>query len=129
MALWRGGVSYERGTPVVTRTLPDFYGEGRQGRKLPPAEQRLGEIDGCGSCHPRVLGGTVHGERSERGSSLETEFFIDNILVRIHLIIVMIRWTGLAPWEFEFGLHCPVRLRAGAEAASNRPGGNPGAQR
>jgi len=32
----------------------------------------------------------------------EGEFFIDNLLVRIHLIIVMIRWTGLAPWEFEF---------------------------
>jgi len=29
-------------------------------------------------------------------------FFIDNLLVRIHFIIVMIRWTGLAPWEFEF---------------------------
>ena len=26
----------------------------------------------------------------------------DNLLVRIHFIIVMIRWTGLAPWEFEF---------------------------
>ena len=31
----------------------------------------------------------------------EREFFIDNRLVRIHFIIVMIRWTGLAPWEFE----------------------------
>ena len=31
-----------------------------------------------------------------------TETFIDNLLVRIHLIIVMIRWTGLSPWEFEF---------------------------
>jgi len=30
------------------------------------------------------------------------EFFIDNLLVRMHFIIVMIRWTGLAPWEFEF---------------------------
>ena len=30
------------------------------------------------------------------------EFFIDNLLVRIHFIIVMIKWTGLAPWEFEF---------------------------
>ena len=30
------------------------------------------------------------------------EFFIDKLLVRVHLIIVMIRWTGLAPWEFEF---------------------------
>jgi len=28
----------------------------------------------------------------------EREFFIDNLLVRIHLM----RWTGLAPWEFEF---------------------------
>ena len=32
----------------------------------------------------------------------EREFFFDNLLVRIHFIIVMIRWTGLAPWEFEF---------------------------
>ena len=27
----------------------------------------------------------------------EREFFIDNLLVRIHFIIVMVRWTGLAP--------------------------------
>jgi len=32
---------------------------------------------------------------------IEKEFFIDNLLVRNHFIIVMIRWTGLAPWEFE----------------------------
>jgi len=32
----------------------------------------------------------------------EREFFIDNLLVGIHFIIVMIRWSGLAPWEFEF---------------------------
>jgi len=32
----------------------------------------------------------------------ERKFFIDNLLVRIHFIIVMIRWTGLAPWKFEF---------------------------
>ena len=32
----------------------------------------------------------------------ERDFFTDNLLVRIHFIIVMIRWTGLAPWEFEF---------------------------
>ena len=30
------------------------------------------------------------------------EFFIDNLLVRIHFIVVMIRWTGLAPRELEF---------------------------
>jgi len=29
-------------------------------------------------------------------------YCIDKLLVRIHFIIVMIRWTGLAPWEFEF---------------------------
>ena len=34
----------------------------------------------------------THGER---------EFLIGNLLVRIYLIIVMIRWTGLASWEFE----------------------------
>jgi len=32
----------------------------------------------------------------------DIEEFIANLLVRIHFIIVMIRWTGLAPWEFEF---------------------------
>jgi len=31
----------------------------------------------------------------------EREFFIDNLLVRIHFVIVMNRWTGLAPWEGE----------------------------
>ena len=32
----------------------------------------------------------------------EKEFFIDNLLVRIHFIIEMIWWTGLAPWRLEF---------------------------
>ena len=32
----------------------------------------------------------------------ERELFIDNLLVRIYFIIVMIRWTGLAPWKCEF---------------------------
>ena len=36
------------------------------------------------------------------GAGGEREFFIDNLLVRIYFIAVMIRWTGLAPWEFEF---------------------------
>ena len=38
----------------------------------------------------------------------EREFFVDNLLVRIHFIIVMIRWAGLAPWESEF--HVPGSL-------------------
>ena len=33
---------------------------------------------------------------------IEKEICIDNLLVRIHFIIVMIGWTGLAAWEFEF---------------------------
>jgi len=46
----------------------------------------------------------THREQRERLNLRKTErkFFIDNLLVRIHFIIVMIRWTGLAPWEFEF---------------------------
>ena len=32
-----------------------------------------------------------------RAFAEEREFFSDNLLVRIHFIIVMIRWTGLAP--------------------------------
>jgi hypothetical protein len=31
----------------------------------------------------------------------EIDFFIDNLMVRGHLIIVIIRWTGLAPSESE----------------------------
>ena len=31
--------------------------------------------------------------------------FIDNLLVRNHFIIVMIRWTGLAPWGFDAPAH------------------------
>jgi len=44
----------------------------------------------------------------QRDSSLTTywprarEFFIDNRLIRNHVIIVMVWWTGLAPWNFEF---------------------------
>ena len=36
------------------------------------------------------------------GRRPERVFFVDNLLVRIHFIIVMIRRTGLVPWEFEF---------------------------
>ena len=36
----------------------------------------------------------------------EREFFIHNLMVRIHFIIVIIGWTGLAPWEFEFPFPC-----------------------
>jgi len=39
--------------------------------------------------------------RWSSGCSRERGIFIDNLLVRIHFIIEMISWTGLAPWEFE----------------------------
>jgi len=39
---------------------------------------------------------------------LGREFLIDNLLIQIHLIIVMIRWTGLAPWEIEFPFSCSL---------------------
>jgi len=49
---------------------------------------------------------TLWGAMGDAGGALwaciEREFFIDNLLVRIHFIIVIVRWTGLAPWEFEF---------------------------
>jgi len=41
-------------------------------------------------------------EARPRVSPPEREFFIDNLLVRIHYIIVMMKWTGLSPREFEF---------------------------
>jgi hypothetical protein len=41
----------------------------------------------------------------------ERDFFIDTLLVRVHFIVEMIWWTGLAPWEcefpFEVALHLP----------------------
>ena len=40
--------------------------------------------------------------RTGLGITRERDFFIDNLLVRIHFFVEMIWWTGLAPWEFEF---------------------------
>ena len=54
------------------------------------------------------------------GMGREREFFIDNLLVRIHFIILMIRWTGLAPWEFEF----PFVGRLISGEGQTRPGGD-----
>ena len=35
------------------------------------------------------------------GLKVDRDVLINNLLVRIHFVIVMIRWTGLAPWVFE----------------------------
>ena len=56
---------------------------------------------------------------SEGSPAPEREIFIVNLLVRIYFIIVMIRWTGLAPWEFEF--HFPGRFANSAHPSEGSP--------
>ena len=46
------------------------------------------------------------------------EFFIDTFLVRIYLIIEMIWWTGLAPWEFDFFLGSLISSFPSAKSTS-----------
>ena len=50
--------------------------------------------------HDSVSADASDRARIERLSQVER--VIDNLLVRIHFIIVLIRWTGLASWEFQF---------------------------
>ena len=54
--------------------------------------------------YPADFGGDQTSEvhRAESKLKVEREMFIDNLLVRIHFIIVVMRWTGPAPWELEF---------------------------
>ena len=54
---------------------------------------RVFSVDMCAAARARSVAAG-----SERGT--QREFFIANLLVRIHYSIVMIKWTGLAPWEF-----------------------------
>ena len=65
-----------------------------------------------------VAGLSEGAARTLRGvAAPEGEFFIDNLQVRIHFIIVMIRWTGLAPWE---QLHHVLKFRESAFTAVER---------
>ena len=48
------------------------------------------------------------GKAVEKLEMMEFHVRAPSTLVRIHFIIVMLRWTGLAPWEFEFP--CPGSL-------------------
>jgi len=50
--------------------------------------------------------------KTRTSTSRAREFFIDNLLVRIHFIIEMIWRTGLAPWEFEFPFPAGMRFCA-----------------
>ena len=56
-----------------------------------------------------------------RQGASQRQFFIDNLLVRINFIIVMIRWTGLAPWEFEFPFPSQGRINESLRAAYGLP--------
>ena len=51
----------------------------------------------------------------------EREFFIHKLLVRIHLVIVMIRWTGLAPWEIEFPFQVALHIPSYTCSKGRRP--------
>jgi len=50
----------------------------------------------------RVVAHRVVASKRADVQTRKSEFFIENLLVRMHFIIEMIWWTGLAPWEFEF---------------------------
>ena len=77
---YRGGaVSYERGTPVLSQIDRD-----------PTFALRRSTLDFC-------LGGQRSCNKDPERQSRQRDFFIHKLLVRIHLIIVMICWTGLAP--------------------------------
>jgi len=81
------------------------------GVNLPPSLETLPPNPGPYTLNPNAdsLGCGRQVESNQKGIFLggalplpnQREFFIDNLLVRIHFIMVLIRWTGLAPWEFE----------------------------
>ena len=51
-----------------------------------------------------------------RSLGAHREFVIDNLLVRFRFVVVMIRWTGLASWEFEFPFPSTFLCRSGVRA-------------
>ena len=68
---------------------------------------------GLSTCEPQY-GSSTHTSRAQTLNPIERDFCIDNLLVQIHVISVMIRWTGPAPWEVEFPL---LGVAAGVRAA------------
>jgi hypothetical protein len=83
------GIAYRRGCGLHRGRLFTKF------RCSPQCALALGAMAPSVNRNKRI---TSVSSRSER----EREFFIGNPLVRIHLIIVMIRWTGLAPRDIEF---------------------------
>jgi len=74
-----------------TRREEESGGEAGRARAHQGREEGFFQETGEGGSEPR----------NQARHPPEREFFIDNLLVQIHFIIVMIRWTGPAPWEFE----------------------------
>ena len=83
----------------------DWYFSAEQ----PAPAPRLAHPEGCAALRFVLVTGCVSrsGEHFPdrfvlfTTSSEERDFFVDKLLVRIN-IIVMIRWTDRPPWEFEF---------------------------
>ena len=95
--VWACACCSSRGGPVsaAALTCPP-----RATATLPPFLSTLedsGRFSSSGKHHQGWLG-----PRLVRCSWAEKESSLDNLLVRVYFIIVMIRWTGLAPWEFGF---------------------------
>ena len=78
----------------LTKFRPAVCAILRLSEAISPLPARESEIKNC------VFGGPSRrgGGKWRRG----IEFFVENLLARIDIIIVMIRKTGLAPWEFDF---------------------------
>ena len=92
------GVSYERGTPVIL--CRKYQPQGRQETRTEPEPELNPLVHTSLSLSPPLL--------FFLSLSLfepvfdEREFVSDILLMIMWIQIVMIRWTGLAPWEFEF---------------------------
>ena len=78
----------------------------------------------CGSStREPQYGSSTHTSRAQTLNPIERDLCIDNLLVRIHVINVMNRRTGPAPWEVEFAL---LGVPAGVRAArAARQGAGP----
>ena len=88
--------SYERGTPVNPDhhpLIPNPKNSGTRTYRRNPLAMHLLNPE------PQTLNPNQH---PLIPNPKKIVFFIDNLLVQIHLIIEMIWWTVLAPWEFEF---------------------------
>ena len=87
--MWGWGEGSEPETEKEERRTRSATSAGRLLSRWPSPGSRWGE------CGVRALARLLPPLRFKR------DLCIDNLLVRINFIIVMIRWTGLTPWEFE----------------------------